>query len=799
MNHHFKIIVIADICLLCFSGLISLALGQSLGPEFRVNTWTASDQTKPSIAIDGAGNAIIAWHSRFQDGDQIGVFAQRYNTSMVPVGSEFQVNTTISRNQWYPAIEATANGAFVIAWRSNQGLPPDYWDMEYIFFQRYDSTGTAIGSETHLCDFTGPEYVTTPFIALSDSGAFEVFFTFEISMESQYLVGQEVDAGGNPIGDEWKKHVGYISGSSVGSNGSGRYVFAWGGDYLSQAFTGTVGGVKNPEFDFTSPFTDVYPVTAAMNSSGEFVICWVEYDTGTWRLLVQRYDSADNPVGAPLTAAERTSGSILSPKVAMLDNGDFLLVWQIDSNIFACHGHKCGNQLSAEFRVNETPSSSSFPTVEAYSNGAYLIAWDYAYYEEPTGWDYDVHARKCYDSNPDPCAVLPAQLDFGSIMQGDSTDLDFTIYNTGCDSLSGTISESSPHYEIVSGSRSYNLAPGDSLVVTVRFKPTQPGTWFCVIHAGISCGSVVCEGIGIEPPPACLIKPDTLDFGSVDVGGFEMMNFDITNTGYGTLNGTVSDTCPNFDIITGGSYSLTHDQTQTVTVIFYPLMEGLHSCMIETGNGACTDVQGMGYGGEAPLCLVEPDTLDFGTVTVGDSLDMSFDIINAGGGVLLGSVSDTCSYYNVVAGSGAFALASGETLNVTVRFKPETDGSFECWVEAGTADCIDVCCLGAGDDVSGMGIVDGRRFHLYQNYPNPFNPTTSIMFTVPARAHTNLSIYNIEGRLVKTLVDAEIEGSVKTVTWSGTDSRNHPVSSGVYFYRLRAGDDVMTKKMILLK
>ena len=76
---------------------------------------------------------------------------------------------------------------------------------------------------------------------------------------------------------------------------------------------------------------------------------------------------------------------------------------------------------------------------------------------------------------------------------------------------------------------------------------------------------------------------------------------------------------------------------------------------------------------------------------------------------------------------------------------------------------------------------------------------SNITFTVPGRAHTNLSIYNIEGRLVKTLLDEEFDGGVKTVVWNGTDSRGNAVSTGVYFYRLRAGGDVMTKKMILLK
>jgi len=110
-------------------------------------------------------------------------------------------------------------------------------------------------------------------------------------------------------------------------------------------------------------------------------------------------------------------------------------------------------------------------------------------------------------------------------------------------------------------------------------------------------------------------------------------------------------------------------------------------------------------------------------------------------------------------------------------------------------------------------VYDGRpfaqlpqNFELYQNYPNPFNPATNISYTLrgtggsggkPAR--TNLSIYNILGQRVKTLVDEVQIPSTYVVTWNGTDRFGRPVASGVYFYRLKRGDDSETKKMVLLK
>lgn len=90
-------------------------------------------------------------------------------------------------------------------------------------------------------------------------------------------------------------------------------------------------------------------------------------------------------------------------------------------------------------------------------------------------------------------------------------------------------------------------------------------------------------------------------------------------------------------------------------------------------------------------------------------------------------------------------------------------------------------------------------FDLSQNVPNPFNPTTNISFALPTTSKVNLSVYNVLGQHVKTLVDADMAAGYQTVTWDGTDNTGHSVASGVYFYKLRAADFASTKKMLMLK
>jgi subtilisin family serine protease len=92
-----------------------------------------------------------------------------------------------------------------------------------------------------------------------------------------------------------------------------------------------------------------------------------------------------------------------------------------------------------------------------------------------------------------------------------------------------------------------------------------------------------------------------------------------------------------------------------------------------------------------------------------------------------------------------------------------------------------------------------RVFSLDQNRPNPFNGQTSIRYQLPSEGRVKISVYNISGQLVRTLVDGKQSPGVYNAVWNGRDNSGRPVSAGVYFYRLNAGDINLTKKMVLLK
>jgi len=121
----------------------------------------------------------------------------------------------------------------------------------------------------------------------------------------------------------------------------------------------------------------------------------------------------------------------------------------------------------------------------------------------------------------------------------------------------------------------------------------------------------------------------------------------------------------------------------------------------------------------------------------------------------------------------------------TTEWEPQFGGSIHFF------DPSDVNSTGTGD----LPI----KFDLAQNYPNPFNPVTMIKFDLPKKAHTSLTIFNVLGQRVATLVDEDLAPNYYEIEWNGTTDGGNQVASGIYFYRLSTDEKVMTKKMMLLK
>jgi M6 family metalloprotease-like protein len=90
-------------------------------------------------------------------------------------------------------------------------------------------------------------------------------------------------------------------------------------------------------------------------------------------------------------------------------------------------------------------------------------------------------------------------------------------------------------------------------------------------------------------------------------------------------------------------------------------------------------------------------------------------------------------------------------------------------------------------------------FSLHQNYPNPFNPVTKLRYDLPENGHVNITIYDMLGREVKTLINQTQDAGYRSVIWDATNDYGKPISAGIYLYQIQAGEYMRTKKMVLLK
>jgi Zn-dependent metalloprotease len=107
--------------------------------------------------------------------------------------------------------------------------------------------------------------------------------------------------------------------------------------------------------------------------------------------------------------------------------------------------------------------------------------------------------------------------------------------------------------------------------------------------------------------------------------------------------------------------------------------------------------------------------------------------------------------------------------------------------------------VGADSDPVDPNATKLSTFEVLGNFPNPFNPTTTLRFNLPNTEHVKVTIYNVNGQLVKTLYDGEMNAGLQKLEWDATNQTGQVVPSGIYLYRIQAGNQAITKKMMFIK
>jgi M6 family metalloprotease-like protein len=223
------------------------------------------------------------------------------------------------------------------------------------------------------------------------------------------------------------------------------------------------------------------------------------------------------------------------------------------------------------------------------------------------------------------------------------------------------------------------------------------------------------------------------------------------------------------------------------------------------------DVSGhaSGYSNEAGACAAGPDLIPPTVAVVypaggeafapGDTIDIRWTAADNR------QVDSVSVFYSENAGRNFVLIASGEPNDSLYRWIAPEIASDSCLIkivafDPGKLTGEDVCdgffSIRATTDVDDLPAI---AFSLKQNYPNPFNPATTIDYTVARTSPVEIAIFDVNGRKVRTLVsEIRTQGTYKAV-WNGKNDRGASVASGVYFYRLTAGDFTQIRKMILLR
>ncbi len=169
--------------------------GSPLGGEIMVNTTTVDDQYSPDVAMDLAGNFVVVWTSAYQDGDDDGVFFQRFNKFGVKLGGEVQVNQTTALMQGHPSIAMDNNGNFAVAWVSWSGMLNGNTDD--IMFRLYDNLGTPTTSETLVSSPPGGNFIRCD-VAMGPTGNFVIGF-HDLDSDGRGVFARSYDSTGIPI------------------------------------------------------------------------------------------------------------------------------------------------------------------------------------------------------------------------------------------------------------------------------------------------------------------------------------------------------------------------------------------------------------------------------------------------------------------------------------------------------------------------------------------------------------------------------------------------------------------------
>ncbi|MEM1181531.1 MAG: hypothetical protein AAGM22_24520 [Acidobacteriota bacterium] len=307
--------------------------GSRVGAEFIVNTETEDTQSQPSVAMADDGSFIIFWRSKFQDGSEFGVYAQRYSSSGATVGGEFQVNVETELNQDIAYGDYDAGGRLMVAWESLDDSSGG------IFGRVYDAAGQA-GDEFRL-NQTTQSWQHDVEIAGLPSGFIATWESRNVDSDGRAVVFRRYDSSGAPLSDEVQVNI--------------------------------------------TESADQHNPSLAARADGTFAIVWesVGQDGSDAAAMARIYTSSGTPTTGEIQLNQTTIGDQENLDVAYDGQGGFVVVWDGDATSGGSFDEVWGRRLLVngaldgdEFRVNTNITNRQvFPVIGGSADGQLRAVW----------------------------------------------------------------------------------------------------------------------------------------------------------------------------------------------------------------------------------------------------------------------------------------------------------------------------------------------------------------------------------------------------------------------------------------
>ncbi len=377
--------------------------------EFLANTYITSEQAAPAISANNNGNSVIVWQSAWQDGDDWGIFAQRVDSGSTPQGIELAVNTTSTGIQENPSVAVDNAGNFIIAWNGN-----GVGDSDGVFARRFDSSGNPLGPEFLVNTYTLDTQRRAK-VAADSLGNFVITWESQGQDGSNYgIYAQRFDSNGIFQGSEFQINDTTAQEqqmSAVAMDNNGNFNVTWSSDssgnfdIMAKRYAST-GSATSGEFLVNTGISDneQFPAIAVADNDN-FVITWFsdkQDGIGYGGIYAQMFNNDGSFYGSEFRANTYTFDYQQNPTLAMDNDGNFIIGWQSagqdgsGDGIFAQRYASTGSATGGEFKVNGyTTNAQITPAVAMDGNGAFIFAWNSSFQD---GSYSGIYAKR-YNSN----------------------------------------------------------------------------------------------------------------------------------------------------------------------------------------------------------------------------------------------------------------------------------------------------------------------------------------------------------------------------------------------------------------